>query len=353
MPKVQPEVYCRPPWQRMMRIHEILQKGRYPNCTCLAEEFEVSSRTVKRDVDFMKCRLNLPIEYDARRNGYYYTVPVVHLPAISITEAEIFALLVAQKAITQYQGTPFHQPLEAAFRKLSGQLDGRLRFTLGSLDDVLSFRPFAPEDTHLDVFEAITRALKECRELRFLYRNFGAPRARRRRVHPYHLACINNLWYLFAFDVNRQDLRTFALTRLTRPEITPQRFVKLRDFDLDKHLRGSFSVYTGHGDYEVVLDFDDWAAESIRGRRWHASQELTAMPGGRVRLRMRLTSLKEVDRWALSWGGHVTVVRPKALAVRLREMALDVRRRYTSTGAVKPNASPGGQRSRGLGKQSH
>ena len=124
MPKVQPEVYCRPPWQRMMRIHEILQKGRYPNCTCLAEEFEVSSRTVKRDVDFMKCRLNLPIEDDAKRNGYYYTVPVLHLPAISITEAEIFALLVAQKAITQYQGTPFHQPLEAAFRKLSGQLDG-------------------------------------------------------------------------------------------------------------------------------------------------------------------------------------------------------------------------------------
>ena len=46
---------------------------------------------------------------------------------------------------------------------------------------------------------------------------------------------------------------------------------------------------------------------------------------------------------ALSWGGHVTVVRPKALAVRLREMALDVRRRYTSTGAAKPNASPGGK----------
>ena len=339
MPKVQPEVYCRPPWQRMMRIHELLQKGRYPNCTYLAEEFEVSTRTAKRDVDFMKCRLNLPIEYDVRRNGYYYTMPVEHLPAISITEAEMFALLVAQKAIAQYQGTPFHQPLAAAFRKITGQLDRRLRFSLGSLDDVLSFRPFAPEDTDLKVFEVITRALQECLELRFLYRNFGASRARRRRVHPYHLACINELWYLFAFDVNRQDLRTFVLTRLTEPEIIRQRFVKPREFDLDKYLRGSFNVYTGRGDYEVVLEFDAWAAESIRGRRWHASQELTETPEGRLRLRMRLTSLKEADRWVLSWGGHVTVVKPKALAMRLREMALDVRRRYTRTGSIRSSGS--------------
>ncbi len=321
----------------MMRIHELLQKGRYRNCTYLAEEFEVSTRTVKRDLDFMKCRLNLPIEYDVQRNGYYYTGPVEHLPALSITEAEMFALLVAEKAITQYQGTPFHQPLEAAFRKLTGQLDRRVRFTLGTLDDVVSFRPFAPEDTDLKVFQVITRALKESRELRFLYRNFGAPRARRRRVRPYHLACINNLWYLFAFDVNRQDLRTFTLTRLAQPEMTPARFVKPRDFDIDRHLRGSFNVYTGRGDYDVVLDFDAWAAELIRGRRWHASQELTEMPGDQLRLRMRLTSLKEVDRWVLSWGPHVTVLNPKALAMRLREMALDLRRRYSKDGAVRSN----------------
>ena len=336
MPQVQPEVYSRPPWQRMMRIHELLQQGRHPNCTYLAQEFEISTRTAKRDVDFMKCRLNLPIEYEVRRNGYYYTTPVETLPAMAISEAEMFAFLVAHKAITQYQGTPFHRPLQAAFRKLTGHLDRRLRFTLGSQDEVLSFRPFAPEETDLEVFQVVTRALRECRELGFRYRNFGARRGRRRRVRPYHLACINNQWYLFAFDVDRQDLRTFVLTRLTQPEMTRERFVKPPDFDLDRHLRGSFNVYTGRGDYAVVLDFDAWAAESIRGRRWHASQEVTELPGGGLRLRMRLTSLNEADRWVLSWGAHVTVVEPKVLAMRLRQMALDLARRYTRSGSLKP-----------------
>ena len=336
MPQVQPEVYCRPPWQRMMRIHELVGRGRYPNCRSLAEEFEVSTRTAKRDVDFMRCRLNLPLEYDARRNGYYYAEPVEHLPAISITEREMFAMLVAQKAITQYQGTPFHEPLQTAFRKLTGQLDGRQKFTVEGLSEALSFRPFGPEDTDLGAFEVIARALRERRGLRFLYRNFGARKARRRQAHPYHLACINNQWYLFAFDLDRQDLRTFLLTRLRQPEVTAERFVRPPDFDLDKKLHDSFNVYTGRGDYDVVLDFDAWAAELVRGRHWHASQEIRELPGGGIRLRMHLSSLKEADRWVLSWGGHVTVLEPKALAVRVREMALDLTRRYTKGGALRP-----------------
>ncbi|HOY59078.1 MAG TPA: HTH domain-containing protein, partial [Verrucomicrobiota bacterium] len=70
MPKVVGQLYSRPPWERMMRIHERIHSGNHPNCNQLAREFEVSSRTIKRDIDFMKCRLELPIEYDDRRYGY-------------------------------------------------------------------------------------------------------------------------------------------------------------------------------------------------------------------------------------------------------------------------------------------
>ena len=71
MAHVAAELHSRPPFERMMRIHDDLKAGKYPNCTQIAEEISVSTRTVKRDVDFMKGRLNLPIEYDSRRYGYY------------------------------------------------------------------------------------------------------------------------------------------------------------------------------------------------------------------------------------------------------------------------------------------
>jgi proteasome accessory factor B len=328
MPKVQPQIYSRAPMERMLRIHQLIQNQEYPNCSKLAGEFELCTRTVKRDLDFMKYRLDLPIEFDAFRNGYHYTRPVEQFPGTAVTEAEMFALLVAHKAITQYSGTPFQQPLETAFRKLTGQLDQSVRFTLGNLDDVLSFRPFAPEDADLEAFQIITRALQARRGLRFLYRNLGTPKAQRRHVHPYHLACIENHWYLFAFDLKRQDMRTFLLTRLRRPELTDEHFTMSKKFDLNEYLRGSFSVFKGGDDYEIVIDFDAWAADLIRGRRWHASQELTKLPGGQVRLRMRLNSIEEAERWVLSWGTHATVVRPQALAARLCNVAIELRDRY-------------------------
>src|SRR5688500_13911100 len=78
------EVYSRPAWERMMRMHQLIQNGEYPNCPKVAKEFEVSTRTVKRDVDFMKTRLKLPIEYDENRYGFFYTQPVDQFPTVAV-----------------------------------------------------------------------------------------------------------------------------------------------------------------------------------------------------------------------------------------------------------------------------
>ncbi|MEI8040993.1 MAG: WYL domain-containing protein [Verrucomicrobiota bacterium] len=328
MPKVRSQVYVRVAWERMMHFHNLIQKGGCPNCSAIAKEFEVSIRTVMRDLDFMKDRLNLPLAFDGKRNGYYYTRPVDQFPQVPISEAEVFALLVAHKAIAQYHGTPFERPLGMAFRKLTGQLDRSVQFSLGNLEQAVSFRPFAPEDADLENFEILTRALKERRELKFLYRNLGADKAQWRLVHPYHVACVDNHWYVFAFDVKRNDMRTFALSRLRAPEIAPKHFTIAKKFDLNEYLRGSFNVFKGGDDYEVVVEFDSWAADLMRGRKWHSSQELTELPGRQLRLRMRLNSLEEAERWVLSWGTHATVIRPQALAVRICEAAVKLGDRY-------------------------
>jgi proteasome accessory factor B len=312
----------------MMHFHDLLKKNSYPNCSTVANEFEVAVRTIMRDLDFMRDRLHLPIEFDSQRNGYYYAGPVQNFPQMPFSEAEIFALLVAHKAVAQYQGTPFEQPLALAFKRLTGQLDKSAKYLLSNLDEALSFRPFAPEDNELNTFEVLTKALKERRVLKFQYRNLDADKAQPRLVHPYHLGCVDNHWYLFAFDARRQALRTFALTRLKSPELTAERFTVSNKFNLNEHLNGSLNVFKGEADYEVVVDFDSWGADLVRGRKWHASQMITELPGRQLRLRLRLNSIEEAERWVLSWGRHATVVRPQALANRLRDIAQSLEARY-------------------------
>jgi predicted DNA-binding transcriptional regulator YafY len=175
----------------MMRIHALLRNKEYPNCTTIAREFELSARTVVRDMDFMRDRLDLPIEWDGRKNGYYYTREVEQFPQMPMNEAETFALLVAHKAIAQYHDTPFQRPLEAAFRRLTEQLDQSVRFSMGSVEEMLSFRPFAPDDADLKVFEVLTRALRERRLLKFSYRT-----AVRRRCSSG--VCILTIWRALA-----------------------------------------------------------------------------------------------------------------------------------------------------------
>jgi predicted DNA-binding transcriptional regulator YafY len=78
------------------------------------------------------------------------------------------------------------------------------------------------------------------------------------------------------------------------------------------------------------VDFDSLGADLIRGRKWHASQEITELPKRMLRLRLRLNSIEEAERWVLSWGAHATVVRPQALAARLRTIAATLQSRYQS-----------------------
>ncbi len=87
-------------------------------------------------------------------------------------------------------------------------------------------------------------------------------------------------------------------------------------------------MMNGDGDYEVVIDFDAFATDQLRGRKWHSSQEITEMPGGGSRMRMRLSGLEEVERWVLSRGVRAAVVGPLQLIERIGATIRDLAARY-------------------------
>jgi len=76
------------------------------------------------------------------------------------------------------------------------------------------------------------------------------------------------------------------------------------------------------------VEFDAWATDLLRGRRWHSSQEFMELKDGCSRLRFRLNSIEEMERFVLSFGTHATVVRPKELVVRMEKTAQALAKRY-------------------------
>ncbi len=163
----------RPPLARMLRIHERLKGDQFPNCSQLSLDLEVATKTVQRDIDFMRDRMNLPIEFDFRRNGFHYTAKVENFPTVQVTEQELVALFVAEKVLAQYKGTPFEKPLHTAFQKLTGGLKDTMSFQWSDLDSAISFRSIGATVADLQLFETVSRAVLRSQELEFQYRKLG------------------------------------------------------------------------------------------------------------------------------------------------------------------------------------
>jgi proteasome accessory factor B len=301
-----------------MRIHAQLKAGEYPNCRKIAEEIEVSTKTIQRDIDFMRDRLGLPIEYDPLRVGFYYSEAVTSFPSIEVSEGEVAALFVAQKALAQYKGTPFERPLRSAFRKIADSLKERVSFSWSELEDAISFHSAGASVADLELFEAVSQAVLRSVELEFEYRKLQSKGYEPRRVRPLHIASLENQWYVFAEDLDRKNLRTFALPRMRNVDLTNTKFRRPKDFSITKVLSGSFGVFEGGKKHRIRLKFDPFAARLVSERSWHESQRIRESADGSLVLELDLGGLEEIERWVLSWGSHLRVLGPKQLIDRVQ-----------------------------------
>src|SRR5258706_8117076 len=305
----------------MLRIHQAIQSGSFPNATTLARELEVSTKTIHRDIEFMRDRLNLPIEFAPSNNGYRYNGEVSSFPTMQITEGELFALVVAEKALQQYRGTSFEKPLLSAIKKMEQALPDTISLNLADIEQTISFRTRAEQILDLKIFDALAKAAARREQIELTYRKPGQTEPEARVVDPYHLANINGEWYLFAHDHARKDIRTFAPARIKSVTLTGKKFERSQKFSLEKRLRDSFGVHSGQGEHDVIIRFNARAADYVREKKWHESQQLRELKDGGVELALKLSSLSEVERWVLSWGGDAKVLKPRELTESIKAAA--------------------------------
>jgi predicted DNA-binding transcriptional regulator YafY len=311
----------RPPLQRMLRVHQAIQSGVYPSAESLAREMEVSSKSIYRDLEFMRDRLDLPLEYSAKHRGYFYTEQVHSFPSLQISEGELVALLVAEKALQQYRGTPFEKPLLSAFRKMAGVLPETISLNLDDWGQTISFRTSAEPVVDLEVFDRLAKATARRQRLLLQYRKPGQRQSEPRMVDPYHLANINGEWFLFGYCHLRKAIRTFVPARIEAISATGESFARPRSFSLQRRLRDSFGVHSGQGEFQIRIRFHEMVADYIREKKWHPSQQMRELADGGVELGLRLSSLVEIQRWILGWGGFAIVLEPPELAAGVREAA--------------------------------
>jgi predicted DNA-binding transcriptional regulator YafY len=328
MPK-SPEIpQSRPPLARMVRIHEQFQHAKRINCSIIAELLEVSVKTAQRDIEFMRDQWNLPIEYDRSKHGYYYTHEVTEFPALRVTEGEIVSLLVAQRALEQYRGTPFENTLQTAFAKITSSLKDEISFNASEVMSGFAFRSVGTSRADLVTFDAVSRGIRQRREVTITYQKPASTKAETRRVQPHLLANIQNLWYAICFDPQKNDFRRFALPRIKSTRLENTKFERQAGFSADKFLANAFGAFGGSEDIEVKVRFDSFAATFIQERFWHPTEKFKALPKGGLEFSMHVPRLEEVEAWVLGWGGHAEVLEPPRLIEMVRNAGKMIAAQY-------------------------
>ena len=313
----------RRPIQRILQIHGLLVAQRFPNCSTLAREIEVTPKTIQRDLNFMRDEMSLPLEYHEREHGYFYTKPVTDFPLLQLSRRDMLALFLARRALEPLHGTRLEKLLAESFEKIAEAATGTVAFRWTELDAAFSVKTSGVVSADLELFSTLLDAVLERREVVFEYLKLGATRAERRQVRPYHIGRVDQGWYLTAHDPARGAERTFALPRIKHLTILKTRFTVPPDFDASSHLAGGFGVwsYSAEDSMKQVirLQFTDYAARVVAERQWHPSQELITKKDGSIEMRLQVSGWEELMRWILSWGRHAQVIEPAELYTRVQE----------------------------------
>ena len=303
------------------QLHDPDPARRYSNATQLAKLVGTSVRTIYRMVEMMQDDFAMPVNLVPERGGYGYTEEVTSFPAVQFSQAELIAIFAALNALKSIRGNPFNADAESAFEKLALALDGQLTVDLAALENVVCFRSGgfpAPVDAAL--IETAVRACLNREELILhhckLPKNGEKPKTRKYRVKPYFLFCAGEVWYLYTWDYEAQDIRRFALARTKRIERTGTHFKLPPGYDREKIIGTGFGFGLFGDDHPqpARIRFNAELAPLIRERIWHPSQKITSHgKDGEIVLHLHVSLDFELINWIRGWGRGAMVLEPQTL----------------------------------------
>ncbi|MFW6337750.1 MAG: helix-turn-helix transcriptional regulator [Alkalispirochaetaceae bacterium] len=303
-------------YNRLLYIDRQIRSGRYPNAPDLARGYEVSERTIKRDVEWLRDFQGAPIAYSAKHRGYYYEDPDFRLSDFVLSEGELFALAVGEELLAHYENTPEYATLKRVFAKLTEMLPEKVSVA----DEFLSSRVTVMNRPRTVISERVWKlllsAMREERQLSIRYRSVSSG-VRERLLSPYHILGHGGEWYVVGHDSRHQETRVFAVSRIENAELTDHPYELPQEFEIERYVDPDFGVFMHDREEQVILRFRPEVAPYIRERQWHRNQELKERSDGTVELRFKTNQLESVQHWVQSWGGGCEVIAPQSLRIRV------------------------------------
>ena len=319
--------------ERLLKIDSLLRSGIKQTQKSLAEATEVSDRTIRSDLNFLRDRLNAPLENN-RTKGYYYTDHNWRLPSISLSQGELFALTLGARMLSAYAGSTYINELETAVTRLSERLPDKTLVDLQQLAEERIMFGAGAEIINLNpqVWQQLD-ATSKSQQVWISYYAATTNTKSERTIDPYLLNIYRGTNpYVIAYCHLRKALRDFRIDRIQQLRVLNTTFVRDPDFDPQKYLKDRFQYESGDRLYDIEIYFDSVTAPFIRERRWHKSQEISERDDGSLVLKLKVSSLNDIKRWVLGYGKGAIVQNPPELVQMMKDEIKAIMMNYSLSG---------------------
>jgi predicted DNA-binding transcriptional regulator YafY len=306
---------------RQWRLLKLLSSRHYgATVKELAEEMRVNEKTIRRDLQTFE-QVGFPLEEVVGERGRksWKVRGSKDQPELNFALDEALALYMGRRFLEPLAGTFFWDAAQSAFKKIRACLGKTALEYLERIAGRLHHRVVGAGDysKKADLIDALMQAIEDHKQTFITYRSQQATEPVSYPVYPYGLTYFRGSLYLVAHAPDHEQIRHYKIDRVEDVDVTALPFNRPGDFDLEKHLAGSFGVFQGGSEVTVKVRFAPAVARYVEESRWHGSQQLAKQKDGTLTATFRLSNTEEISRWILSFGKFATVVEPEELRDRI------------------------------------
>ena len=309
--------------ERLHRIKYMIQARKCVPIQAFLDELEISKATFKRDLEYLRDRMNAAIVFDRADGGYRFDKPnageKIELPGLWFSEKEATALALMQHLLANLdQGGLIGPHIDPLMEIIDGIM-GQSEVSAKELRKRIKVFGMSARKNSLENFEEIGNALFKRQRLQIEYYSKGKDETTNREVSPQRLIFYRDNWYLDAYCHMREGLRSFALDGIKESELLNKKSQEISERELNENFSESYGIFSGKATQKAKLRFTPERARWVSGETWHGQQVSSYDKDGYYILEFDYNQDPELVMEIVKHGSAVEVLSPAGLRKRVKD----------------------------------
>lgn len=318
--------------ERFVKIVRLARRKNGVTMSDLQAELAISTASVKRDIEYLKDRLNCPIEWDSQKRAHVLrddleTGERFELPGLWFDASELFAMLMmlhlvegVQPGLLEEHVAPMKERVRsmlAAGGKSAKQIERKVK--------LIHFAPRRVEPKH---FKVLATALLEGKKLQLQYLSRDKNETTQRVISPQQLVHYRENWVLDAWCHLRNELRSFAPEAIKDVKVLSETAIDVPKEEMRLHFQSGYGIFAGKATNRAVLKFTRDRAQWIALETWHPDQTDRWLADGSYVLEVPYSNDQELVMDVLRYGPEVEVLEPPELRRKIQERLCAAAKNY-------------------------